>query len=93
MSLMAANGNRNDLQWPPEFRCENCGWWGESRLVRWFFPGGEMKKCAHPGVNEPTWRSFVCRRHTSGAHANIQRSIETLERQQEIIMGKLREHT
>lgn len=57
--------------WPPEHRCENCGWWGAHWLIRLFRLQGEMGRCTHPQVEDLTWKSFVCWRHTAGAWADL----------------------
>lgn len=64
------------LDWPPKFRCENCGWWKRreswfSRLFRRVFGGKEygLGDCRQFRNIGPTWRSHVCMDHTaSGSH-------------------------
>jgi hypothetical protein len=78
--------------WPPTHRCENCGWWGSHWLIRLLRLVGQMGQCTHPQVNDRTWRSYVCWRHTAGAHEDLKPSLETLKRGPfPVVEQKLRE--
>jgi transposase len=79
--------------WPPQHRCQNCGWWGRHWLVRFFFPKGEMGFCKHPQMEDATWRSYTCHRHTTSDRTGLQVSLNVLKNQQTILTRTLREKT
>lgn len=75
--------------WPPEHRCENCGWWkvGRAGLIgrlqaflarKPYEP--HLGRCTNAYVEDVTSKSYVCHRHTAAAHTDISQSLETLDR-------------
>lgn len=76
------------IQWPPQHRCENCGWWRRIHsIVRRLLmllgkPEGRafLGRCRHPNVDDITHRSYVCFHHTSNGKEDIRASLLAQER-------------
>jgi hypothetical protein len=90
--------------WPPEHRCETCGWWQRMkagwflRSLSWLFrvkPHQGHGWCKHPQrgmvLPEATWQSYVCHRHTTSDRKGLQISLNVLATQQLRLMDTLRE--
>ena len=69
--------------WPPEFRCENCGSWRRAKpgiLARLFLANPlPFGQCINPVIGSMTARSYICRLHTDSATADIGPSLRALQ--------------
>ncbi len=74
--------------WPPEHRCENCGWWErlpKGLIERLFGWKQGLGRCKHPDLDSHTWRSYVCVRHTAAASADIGPSLRAQQRMKRLL--------
>jgi hypothetical protein len=91
ITIWIADISHRISEWPPEYRCENCGWW-RRYIPSWpFRRQSRLGFCTNLKVHDHSSEHYVCHLHTAGAEHDLGPSLRAVEQRGRRALRKFRQ--